>query len=183
MLLALLNQPSFHPERTKSLKIVSIGGTVVPPHTLAAATDSKLLGASQAVAAFGMSEVIQVCSSASKTGTNLAGGAVCLGQTAPGVKTRICKPQSRCAVTRGEIGELHVGGDLVIEKYLYGDNSCFYDDQSGHWIATGDEAMMDEQGNIFILGRYKDIIIRGGENLSAALIENCLGIAGVSVRC
>ncbi|KAL8915361.1 MAG: hypothetical protein Q9171_000231 [Xanthocarpia ochracea] len=38
---------------------------------------------------------------------------------------------------------------------------------------------MDEEGNIFIFGRYKDIIIRGGENLSPGLIENCLGQAGV----
>ena len=183
MVLALLNQSSFHPKRTQSLKLVSLGATIIPPHTIAAVTDSNLLGASEATATFGMSEGVQVCSSSSKTGMKSARGAVCLGQPAPGVKIRICKNQSRCAVTRGETGELHIGGDQIIKGYLYGDSSCFYDDQLGHWMATGDQAMMDEEGNLFILGRYKDIIIRGGENLSPALIENCLGMAGISVGC
>ena len=99
-----------------------------------------------------------------------------------GAKLRICEPESRKVLRRGEVGELHLGGSGVIGGYMYGDNKVFYDDENGHWIATGDQAKMDEDGTIYIMGRYKDIIIRGGENLSPALIENCLEKTGVRVQ-
>ena len=130
-----------------------------------------------------MSEGAPVCGSPPGKDLRVKHGAVSMGQALPGVKIRVCAAQSRHILGRGEVGELHYGGDIVISGYLYGDNKSFYDDESGHWIATGDEAMMDADGNIFIFGRYKDIIIRGGENLSPGLIENCLGQAGVQVRC
>ena len=99
-----------------------------------------------------------------------------------GAKLRICEPESRKVLRRGEVGELHLGGSGAIGGYMYGDNKVFYDDENGHWIATGDQAKMDEDGTIYIMGRYKDIIIRGGENLSPALIENCLEKTGVRVQ-
>ncbi|KAL8676904.1 MAG: hypothetical protein Q9186_006616 [Xanthomendoza sp. 1 TL-2023] len=179
MLLALLKQPTFHPERTRSLQVVNLGGTIIPPSIAAAATDTAQLGATEAVVRFGMTEGLPVCCSSSQRGLKSEHGAVSLGQPLPGVTVRICESQTRRVLNRGEFGELHFGGGLVIGGYLYGDNQCFYDDQLGHWIASGDEAMMDEQGHIFIFGRYKDIIIRGGENLSPGLIENCLGRAGI----
>ncbi|KAL8735754.1 MAG: hypothetical protein Q9166_000617 [cf. Caloplaca sp. 2 TL-2023] len=179
MLLALLKQPTFHPQKTQSLRAVLLGGTVVSPDIAAATTDPKLIGAAEALVGFGMTEGLPICGSSSKQGLKLDRGAVSMGQPLPGVKVRICERQHRRVIARGETGEVHFGGDMVIGGYLNGDNQCFYDDQSGHWIESGDEAMMDEQGNIFIFGRYKDIIIRGGENLSPALIENCLGRAGV----
>ena len=75
-----------------------------------------------------------------------------------------------------------MGGELLIQGYLVGDSRAFYDDFQGHWLATGDQAKMDGEGRIYVLGRYKDIIIRGGENLSPALIETCLNKAGVVVN-
>ncbi|KAL8896089.1 MAG: hypothetical protein Q9207_007883 [Kuettlingeria erythrocarpa] len=179
MVLALLRQPTFDPERTRSLRMVLLGGTIISPSIMAAATNPKLLGASEALATFGMSEGLPICSSSSKQDIKVDRGAVSLGKALPGTRVRVCQPGSRQVLKKGEIGELHFSGGMVVTGYLFGDNSCFYDDESGHWIASGDEAMMDEEGNIFIFGRYKDIIIRGGENLSPALIENCLGKAGV----
>ncbi|KAL9011226.1 MAG: hypothetical protein Q9173_003910 [Seirophora scorigena] len=179
MILALLKQPTFRPEKTRSLLRVTFGGTIISPATLAAATDPNLLSASEAVAGYGMSEGLPICRSSSKQDMKVDRGAVSLGRALRGVRVRVCQHGSRRILTRGEIGELHFSGGMVIVGYLFGDNHCFYDDESGHWIATGDEAMMDREGDIFVFGRYKDIIIRGGENLSPALIENCLGKAGI----
>lgn len=181
MILALLKQPTFHPDLTTSLQQVTLGGTIVAPSIVAAATNPELLGASEAIAGFGMSEGLPICYSSSKQGMKVDRGAVGLGRPLRGVRVRICQNGSRRVLTRGERGELHFSGGMVIAGYLFGDNHCFYDDEFGHWITTGDEAMMDQEGNIFIFGRYKDIIIRGGENLSPALIENCLGKAGILV--
>ncbi|KAL8670016.1 MAG: hypothetical protein Q9168_005417 [Polycauliona sp. 1 TL-2023] len=179
MLLALIKQPGFHPTKTRSLELVLLGGTIVPPAIYAIATSPKSLGASTAIAAFGMTEGLPICGSQPGHDLVVHRGAVSLGQALPGVRIRICKSQSTDIVRRGETGELHYSGDMVIGDYLHGDSKSIYNDESGRWIATGDEAMMDDQGNIFIFGRWKDIIIRGGENLSPGLIENCMGRAGV----
>lgn len=73
-------------------------------------------------------------------------------------------------------GELHIGGTAVIAEYLEGaDRESFYTDEYGSWIKTGDQATIDKNGVLQILGRYKDLIIRGGENISPAKIEQCLG--------
>ena len=181
MLLALMKQPDFDPAKTRSLQLVLLGGTIVPPAIFADATNPKLLGASEALTGFGMTEGLPICGSQPGKDPVVHRGAVSLGKALPGVRLRICRSQSRDIVPRGETGELHYGGDLVVSDYLHGDSKCFYADESGHWIATGDEAMMDDQGNVFIFGRYEDIIIRGGENLSPGLIENCLGKAGIQV--
>ena len=54
----------------------------------------------------------------------------------------------------------------------------FYLEDKDVWLATGDRALMDVDGHIYILGRYKDIIIRGGENISPAALESCLDTLG-----
>lgn len=182
MLLALLKQPDFHPEKTETLQTVTLAGTIIPPDVVAAATDPTLLGAREAVVVYGMTEGLPICSSSSKKLMESHRGAMSLGKPLPGAKIRVCEHGSRLIVARGETGELHLSGDMVIDGYLRGDNEPFYTDESGDWMATGDQAMMDLEGNIFVLGRYKDVIIRGGENLSPALIENCLRRAGVTVR-
>ena len=129
--MALVGHPSFAPYKTQSLQTVLFGGTIISPELLTA-TIAKI-GATKAVAVYGMSEGLPICGSAAGRG------------------------------------------------YLNGDNSGFYDDDHGHWFATGDQAKIDEKGSIYLLGRYKVIIIRGAENQSPALIENCLNKAGVVV--
>lgn len=76
-----------------------------------------------------------------------------------------------------------MGGTSVISRYLDGaDPEAFYNDQYGSWLKTGDQANMDEHGVVQLLGRYKDLIIRGGENISPAKIEECMGqIPGLMV--
>ena len=154
---------------------------MITPETLQAATNKSKLGADQAIAAYGMSEAVPICASSTKHGIVQENGVVCLGKILPGAKARVCEAGSVKALTRGEVGELHLGGDLVIKEYLYGDNTSFYNDDSGHWLVTGDQAKMTEDGKLYLLGRYKDIIIRGAENLSPGLIESCLNKAGVIV--
>jgi acyl-CoA synthetase (AMP-forming)/AMP-acid ligase II len=81
---------------------------------------------------------------------------------------------------RGERGELHIGGNQVIKAYLLSDGqgedpqSAFYDDEEGHWLKSGDQAVMAENGEVTVVGRYKDLIFRGGENISPSSIEQLL---------
>ncbi|KAK0099513.1 hypothetical protein ONS96_008351 [Cadophora gregata f. sp. sojae] len=100
---------------------------------------------------------------------------VLAGPTVPGGKSRICDPETREILPRGVPGELHCGGDLIITEYWTSggkvNKDAFYTDEHGTWIMTGDQAVMEENGDVRIVGRYKDLIIRGGENISPSAIE------------
>ena len=74
-------------------------------------------------------------------------------------------------VSRGETGEICISGPSVISAY-YGnaDNESF---QNG-WFRTGDLGYQDEEGYLFIVGRLRDVIIRGGENIAPREIEEML---------
>ena len=182
LLLALLGHPSFKPEMVKSLTRVMLAGTVISPELLLAATHKSKLGATAAVVTFGMSEGLAVAGTSTDGKLMTEGGSLGLNEIFPGAKIKICEAGTRKVLERGEIGELHFGGSMRISGYLDGDNSCFYNDDGVQWISTGDQAKMDVNGTIYVLGRYKDIIIRAGENLSPISIETCLNKAGVMVK-
>ena len=98
-----------------------------------------------------------------------------VGRVMPGVRIRVCDPHTRSVLKLGELGELHIGGTTVINGYLGGrDRDKFYVDAAGQWFTTGDQAKMDVDGTVYVTERYKDIIIRGGKNISPAVIEACL---------
>ena len=74
-------------------------------------------------------------------------------------------------VKRGEVGELCAKGPGVMKCY-YNDPSSTADVLHGEWLLTGDMAMEDEDGFIYLVDRKKDVIITGGENLYPVEIEN-----------
>ncbi|CAG8957904.1 hypothetical protein HYFRA_00000245 [Hymenoscyphus fraxineus] len=95
----------------------------------------------------------------------------------PEMMLRVCDPETNEVLQRGVPGELHCGGTAVTSHYLLSKqqgedpNKVFYDDALGHWMRTGDQGVMAENGEIRVIGRYKELIKRGGENLSPRLIE------------
>ena len=74
-------------------------------------------------------------------------------------------------VKRGEVGELIVRGDGVMLCY-YKNEEASAEVLKGGWLYTGDMAMMDEDGFIYLVDRKKDVVISGGENLYPVEIEN-----------
>ncbi|TKR87268.1 hypothetical protein L596_011690 [Steinernema carpocapsae] len=82
--------------------------------------------------------------------------------------------ENGCVVPRGEPGELRVRGWLVMREY-WGDVERTEDvTMKERWYRTGDTAIMNETGSLNIVGRSKDMIIRGGENIYPAEIEQFL---------
>lgn len=73
----------------------------------------------------------------------------------------------------GEEGEICVQSDRVMKGYYKQEDATSTAIIDG-WLHTGDLGRVDEDGYLFITGRKKDLIIRGGENISAGEIENCL---------
>jgi acyl-CoA synthetase (AMP-forming)/AMP-acid ligase II len=93
-----------------------------------------------------------------------------------GVALRICRPRAGGDedlhdVPRGETGEICISGPSVISAY-YGnaDKESF---QNG-WFRTGDLGYQDEEGYLFLTGRLRDVIIRGGENIAPREVEEVL---------
>lgn len=74
-------------------------------------------------------------------------------------------------VERGEVGELCVKGPGVMKCY-YNDEKSTKEVLNQGWLKTGDMAMEDEDGFIYLVDRKKDVIITGGENLYPVQIEN-----------
>ncbi|KAM0713177.1 hypothetical protein Q7P35_000629 [Cladosporium inversicolor] len=151
------------------------------PVTMQALQYTRDLGARCIVAGYGTTEgVATLFNIMEATDPYIDGEStqdVCLGPAASGTHLKICKYGSRIPIERNQIGELHQGGLPVIDGYFEGtesQNEAFYREDGITWSVTGDRGYMDDYENIFLLGRYKDLIIRSGENISPLKIEQCL---------
>lgn len=178
---ALTSHPSFPGADAIKLNLVTIAATMVRVDDIRLCNDK--LGAKDSIQAYGMSEGAPLISW-SRTDEKLKNGFhPGVGKALPGAAIRICHPKTGKLLSRNEIGELHVSGPSVIDAYLDdADPDSFYEDTASRWLKTGDQAMMDSDGVVHILGRFKDIIIRGGENINPKVIEEALvGLPGVKV--
>lgn len=73
----------------------------------------------------------------------------------------------------GEVGEVLIGVGEDHREY-YGDPEATARTWSGPWLRSGDLGRLDEDGYLYIVGRAKDVVIRGGNNISAGEVENVL---------
>lgn len=91
------------------------------------------------------------------------------------VEGRIVHIDTGAEQPAGESGEICIRGYLVMEGY-YGQpkETAKAIDQDG-WLHTGDMGCLDGDGNVHLTGRLKELIIRGGENISPAEVESALG--------
>lgn len=99
-----------------------------------------------------------------------------IGAVAPGTQVRIWEVECARVTRRREPGELHVCCESIVQHYLgnAGDETSFYEDEKGRWFRTGDLAMVDDEGLVFILGRCKDVIKRANVSIIPAALESCI---------
>ncbi|GAB1196232.1 hypothetical protein APSETT444_005500 [Aspergillus pseudonomiae] len=100
-----------------------------------------------------------------------------VGHVMPHVSAKVLNRSGEVA-SRGEKGELYTSGYSLQKGYFDDEEKtaeAMTRDKDGHiWMRTGDEAIIDENGCCYITGRIKDIIIRGGENISPWEVESRL---------
>jgi fatty-acyl-CoA synthase len=108
-----------------------------------------------------------------------------VGKVMPEVELRVVDPLSGVDVPRGERGELWARGYVVMKGYYNMPEQTAAAMTPDGWLRTGDQASIDEAGNVRITGRIKDLIIRGGENIAPKEVEDVLrqhpAVADVSV--
>jgi fatty-acyl-CoA synthase len=93
-----------------------------------------------------------------------------VGRTQPRLENKVIDADGN-TVPRGEIGELCTRGYSVMLGYWNNPKATAESIDSDGWMHTGDLAVMDEQGYVRIVGRSKDMIIRGGENIYPRELE------------
>ncbi|WP_431903491.1 SDR family NAD(P)-dependent oxidoreductase [Micromonospora carbonacea] len=106
------------------------------------------------------------------------------GQPVPGVEVRLVSPQTGVDVPVGGEGEVWVRGPSVMLGY-HGLPEVTAAALRDGWYRTGDLARRDADGNLFVTGRHQELIIRGGEKIHPAEVEEALrsvpGVADVAV--
>ncbi|KAI9826481.1 MAG: hypothetical protein M1819_007330 [Sarea resinae] len=158
-----------------SLKGIMLAGSLLTPEILRLCQEE--FGASGVENMYGMTEGVLVSTGHVQDISDIVkGGDVAIGIPAGGSKIRICAPGERTPLPRGIAGELHFSGRQLIGEYISKKVDDFYNGDDGRkWFITGDQALIDADGRLYIVGRYKDMIIRGGENIAPGAIESLLG--------
>ncbi len=96
----------------------------------------------------------------------------CVGTPIFGQKVRVVDGEMN-DLPRGEIGEVVCQSPLCIREY-YKNPEATADTVRGGWLRTGDLGRYDDEGYLYLVGRVKDMIISGGENVYAVEVENTL---------
>ncbi|WP_129626739.1 AMP-binding protein [Candidatus Oscillochloris fontis] len=122
---------------------------------------------------YGMTETSPV-STQTRIGTPLEKQVGTVGQVHPHVEVKIINPLTGWMVPVGETGELCTRGYSVMLGYWDNESATRGAIDPGRWMHTGDLAVMDDEGYLNIVGRIKDMIIRGGENVYPREIEEFL---------
>ena len=165
------------PGAGRSLRYVCSGGAPIPRHHVG---DVRQAFGAQLMSVFGASETyIATCTRPGESEDQLASDGIAL----PGVDVAIVD-ENGADVAWGVEGEITSRGPNTFLGYL-GDPALTRRAFHGAWYRFGDLATMDQDGRIRVTGRIKDIVIRGGENISVRGIEELLaehpGVAAVAV--
>jgi fatty-acyl-CoA synthase len=171
MFIAELDHPAFSSYDFSSLRTGIMAGAPCPVEIMKQVQTRMHM--SEVTVAYGMTETSPV-STQSLADDELSKRVSTVGKVHPHVEIKIIDPDTGKIVDRGENGELCTRGYSVMPGY-WNNEADTQDaiDQAG-WMHTGDLASMDEEGYVTISGRIKDIIIRGGENISPREIEEFL---------
>ncbi|MFT4103847.1 MAG: AMP-binding protein [Burkholderiaceae bacterium] len=171
MFIAELEHPRFAEFDLSTLRTGIMAGTACPIEVMRRVVERMHLA--EITIAYGMTETSPV-SCQSSAGTPLDKRVTTVGTVQPHLEVRIVDPESGAAVARGTAGELCTRGYSVMHGY-WGDPQKTAEaiDDDG-WMHTGDLATMDAQGYVNIVGRIKDMVIRGGENVYPREIEEFL---------
>ncbi|KDN65336.1 putative AMP-binding enzyme [Colletotrichum sublineola] len=172
----------------KSLISVTFGGAILTKNEVLMAIQT--LGAESVENAYGSTEGVVTSTgsmsvSALDSQKSLSEGSpsdeVPVGKPPMGHGIKIVDPATGDIVPRNIAGEIHGYGPMIYREGKWGyigseQHEAFYveEETSRVWLRTGDMGRMDESGSLLVIGRYKDMIIRGGENISPAAIEAVL---------
>ncbi|CAN5451312.1 AMP-binding protein [soil metagenome] len=176
MFIAMQSVPGFADYDLSSLRSGIMAGSICPVEVMRRCIeDMHMEGAS---IAYGMTETSPV-SCQTRAGDDLEHRTETIGQVHPHVEIKVVDPVSGATMARGETGELCTRGYSVMLGYWpinepEGDAKTAEAIDADAWMHTCDLAVMRDDGYCVVVGRIKDMVIRGGENIYPREIEEFL---------
>jgi len=171
MFIAELEHPDFARYDLTSLRTGVMAGSLCPePLMRRVMTDMHL---PEMTIAYGMTES-SPCITMTPRDASIAQRTQTVGPALPELEVKIVDPATGVERAPGERGELCCRGYNVMTGYYNNPEATGAAIDADGWLHTGDEAAMDADGCFRITGRIKDLIIRGGENISPKEIEDRL---------
>ena len=171
MFIAQLEHPAFSRYRIDSLRTGIMAGAPCPIDVMRQVTERMHMP--EVTICYGMTETSPV-SFQSSADDPLEARVATVGTVHPHIECKIVDPRTGAAVPRGEPGELCTRGYSVMLGYWNDPEATALAIDSARWMHTGDLAAMREDGYVNIVGRLKDMVIRGGENIYPREIEEFL---------
>ncbi len=171
MFIAELGDPFFADADLSSLRTGIMAGSPCPVEVMKRVRTEMHM--EEVTICYGMTETSPV-SAQTQRDDPLAKRTGSVGKVHPHVEVKVIDPVTSRMVLRGESGELCTRGYSVMLGYWDDDAATRAAIDDAGWMHTGDLALMDEDGYVNIVGRIKDMIIRGGENIYPREVEEFL---------
>jgi fatty-acyl-CoA synthase len=171
MFIAELDHPDFERFDLSSLRTGIMAGAPCPIEVMRKVIEKMHMH--DVTICYGMTETSPV---STQTGADddIERRTATVGRVHPHVEIRIADPDTGEILERGEPGEFQTRGYSVMLGYWDDEARTSEAIDADGWMRTGDLAVMDDEGYVKIVGRIKDMIIRGGENVYPREIEEFL---------
>jgi fatty-acyl-CoA synthase len=171
MFIGILEHPDFAGTDLSSLRTGIMSGSPCPVEYMKRVVAEMHMD--EITISYGMTETSPV-STHTRVDASLERRTSTVGTPQPHVEIKIVDPETGLTVSRGETGELCARGYLVMRGYWEQPDKTAEVIDVGGWMHTGDLATMDDEDYVNIVGRLKDMVIRGGENVYPREIEEFL---------
>ena len=171
MFIAELGDENFAEYDLSSLRTGIMAGSICPAEVMKAVNSKMHMQEVQI--AYGMTETSPV-STQTAADDPFEKRVTTVGRSQPHIETKIVDPATGQVLPRGEIGELCTRGYSVMIGYWNNPSATSEAIDQNGWMHSGDLATMDEEGYVQIVGRIKDMVIRGGENIYPKEVEEFL---------
>ncbi len=171
MFIGELDHPDFNRFDLSSLRTGIMAGSPCPVEVMKRVQNEMHM--TEVTIAYGMTETSPV-STQSQTDDPLEKRVSTVGSAHPHIEIKIVDPESGRVLPRGTPGEFCTRGYSVMLGYWNNEAATRDAIDAARWMHTGDLALMDEGGYLNIVGRIKDMVIRGGENVYPREVEEFL---------
>ncbi len=182
MFIAILDHPLFAKFDFSSLRTGIMAGSNCPVKVMEQVIDK--MNMTDITICYGLTEASPVITY-TRIGDELRLRVETVGRALPHLEVKIIEPTTGVTLPPGTQGEVCCRGYNIMKGYYNNEKATREAISDDGWLRSGDLGIMDEAGNLSITGRYKDMIIRGGENIYPREIEEFLyrmdGIKDVQV--
>ena len=173
MYIAMLDHPLFNKFDFSSLRTGIMSGSACPVHRMQQVFDRMYM--KEVTNPYGLTESGPVMTMTRYFEKSIKHKCETIGQALPGIEVAIIDPETKELAPLGVDGEICCRGyNTMIGYYNMPEQTAACIDKNG-WLHSGDIGRMDKDGYYYITGRLKDLIIRGGENISPKEVEDFLG--------